>query len=56
MAPIPKGPNACGTLFALKSRMNYLGRTSTQAYYNLETAISYLSGLNDKIVTCNSPE
>jgi hypothetical protein len=53
MAP-PKGPNVCGTLYNLKIRLSYLGRTGTQAYYNLESAISYLNGLEGKTLQCNS--
>lgn len=39
-------PNACGTLFSIKNSMVNLGRTSTKAYANLESAISTLTALS----------
>jgi hypothetical protein len=39
-------PNACGTLFNIKARMQNLGRTGTQAYYQLEQAISTLTQIS----------
>jgi hypothetical protein len=45
-------PNACSTLFAVKSRMQDAGKTGAAAYYSLEVSIALLSKASNGKFNC----